>query len=1143
MNTNEIDQIINQITSSLSQLHDPRSTQEQRQSSQVFLEELKTRPNAYTFALKLVQTPQINDIAKHYGLHVIENLVKNRWNQASDSEKESVKKEILQIVANISPKEQRFIKEKMVTVIVEIVKRDWPQRWSNLLESLVQISQLGDSQAELVLLTFGKLPSEIIVEGGSGTTSSAASSSLPDQRKKDLMIGINLAVESLFNYFYQVLESRYQLYKQQSQNQPNINIISTLLNCLISYIDWIPLKTILQHKLDFIFCQLLQDLPFRINSCECLLLFSNRKCKIEEKGDLLSTFNMLETIHKAMGVTSNSFEDDYVFQKRMAQMLTILGTTHLSYYSSIREQDRKLPNNYQSFLQMMLQLLQHPSVLMTSLSIPFWNAFLKNQDIIKPIDYMDSLLKELLVCSQSKILKVGDPDKQDQTIQSKYSSIDFGTSKEWGQFFGTVRSRFIDLTKLISNLSPEIAIEFIIKKSIEMIPAIKSTTLALTHEQTLILESISFYLEVVVQNLPALFFQVDSKYQSSIKLTEQLLQELFQNDFKDANATSFQIDCIRPFTSYYSHHGSSLQFILKKLVPLIAFKNPTLDQPKMTVSTQHCRRRAISSLIHLATELTDQMKPFLNDLYQSIIQLFQMELLLDSEKVMLFHLLMIFANEYNNYQQSLGFLKEFIQPVLNNWVSLDFTNAFKSPENLVNFLGLDKENNYSTEYIGRRKKLQFTIASLQIFWKKAQLPSQVINATAGESSQGFMEFISNGISYPSKWPISEFIKDILPNLASLVATLHQLWNPSFIQSIPACYHPIFQLDEAITAPLLGQDYHKDNKNESENIKFLRNLIDLLREACYEIIGYGFSHSDELFEISTLPKILFDSIFSSLEFCENRHLKLLLRHCLIFLVKYNPPKLQSQTLQPLLPPFITLLFNKIKLGWEEIEIRSQKINNHSEMVEIVDDKILRDLTLEFTYWIKDFSSHPSILSDLEIMTPVIYGLSACLLSNDHQIVIKSTPISVHLIEIIGEDARFHHLLGNEMFGVCLKMLIRNKTPDLASDFINIVRAIYHKLYKHTNVCHQLLLQIPNITPQHLNKFDKDLSYSKSEKNQKALFKTFLNDIIGININKLKKPSILDLPEKLFVAKQTGTPSWNDIPHSANTIGTTLTDLFD
>lgn len=44
--------------------------------------------------------------------------------------------------------EKLFVKEKLVLLVVEIAKREWPQRWSGMLEYLTQIAQLGVRSAK-----------------------------------------------------------------------------------------------------------------------------------------------------------------------------------------------------------------------------------------------------------------------------------------------------------------------------------------------------------------------------------------------------------------------------------------------------------------------------------------------------------------------------------------------------------------------------------------------------------------------------------------------------------------------------------------------------------------------------------------------------------------------------------------------------------------------------------------------------------------------------------------------------------------------------------------------------------------------------------------------------------------------------------
>ncbi|EGC39753.1 hypothetical protein DICPUDRAFT_147419 [Dictyostelium purpureum] len=1123
---NELSLVVNQIEQALSLLHGTTSTNQQREESQKFLEEVKNRPNAHSYAIVIISSSN-NNIVKHYALHIIETLVKTRWYEATDQEREIIKKEILEMMSRISAQEQKFIKEKLVTIIVEVIKRDWPQRWMNLLSSLIEISAISDTQTELVLLTFGQLPHDII-EG------SATTNVLSDQRRKDLMAGINQAVSSLFEFFFKLLESRYTLYKQNEQqkikNPQNVHLINVLLNTLGSYIEWIPSKVIFDHKLDHIFCQLLLDTPFRMGSCENLILFLNRKGRPDERIELLNTpFNLMEIFFNAIKNSSN-FDDDYSFHKRITQALTLLGTVHLNAYDS----KHKIPTNYSGYLQLMMQMFGHPSILLSSLAFPFWLALLK---VDLEVSYKEELVKQILEIILSKFVRIGDPEKSDNE-KSKFSQIDFATSKEWSSFYGGVRNRYHEIVKIITTQYHDTAYLFIINKIIEILESLKSNiNLALSHEQALILESHSHFLENVLSTIkdlpcgPTFFNKSLQTNQVVTQQTEKALQLLFEINSLEPNVTAFQIDTLQVFTLYYQTNPDTIKFILNKIIVLIPF--PGLDSPSKSIqnSVLHTRRKAISSLISISIALGDLMNPYSQTIYQSIMELFQKDAVNNTEKVMLFHLLIVFSNSLPTYQQVLAFNKEILGPIIELWLSPDMVATIQTPDSFIQNLGLNLPDDGNTDqiFINRRKTLYFVIAAIQMFWKKCTIPTN-------SSDENFAPFISNGISYYGKWPVSSFIKEVLPGLVTLIRTIHRLWDPVYKAKIHPSLSAIYSLDDAITNPLLGLDYSKDLKSESQNVTYVRNLLDTIRDGSYEIIGFGFTHSDELYGIKEIANILYDSVFSYLEFVENRHLKLIIKHVLAYLIKTCPSKLQSQIFDPILPLVFSIFFNRIKEGWEIIATRSQKIEK-DEKTEIIDDKILRDFCLDFLSFAQIAFAQPYILTNPDITTPLAYSFTSCISAADFSIIKKAIALCCQLVELEKSDPRFFKLIASEIFGSCIKVLILNKTQEITPDIIALLRLIYIKYYQISNFPQEVLLQLPNITPQILQSFNQELVENKTEKAQKALFRKLLNDIIGINSTKLKKETIHDLPEKLYIQKVSSS-SWIENNNQKD-----LSDLFN
>lgn len=55
------------------------------------------------------------------------------------------------------------IKDALSRVIVEMVKREWPQQWTTLLSELSDACSKGEAQTELVLLIFLRLVEDVAV--------------------------------------------------------------------------------------------------------------------------------------------------------------------------------------------------------------------------------------------------------------------------------------------------------------------------------------------------------------------------------------------------------------------------------------------------------------------------------------------------------------------------------------------------------------------------------------------------------------------------------------------------------------------------------------------------------------------------------------------------------------------------------------------------------------------------------------------------------------------------------------------------------------------------------------------------------------------------------------------------------------------
>ena len=58
---------------------------------------------------------------------------------------------------------EQFLKDAISRIIVEMIKREWPQQWQSLLVELGDACRFGEIQTEIVLLIFLRLAEDVAV--------------------------------------------------------------------------------------------------------------------------------------------------------------------------------------------------------------------------------------------------------------------------------------------------------------------------------------------------------------------------------------------------------------------------------------------------------------------------------------------------------------------------------------------------------------------------------------------------------------------------------------------------------------------------------------------------------------------------------------------------------------------------------------------------------------------------------------------------------------------------------------------------------------------------------------------------------------------------------------------------------------------
>lgn len=102
--------------------------------------------------------------------------------------------------------EEAHIKDALSRVIVELIKREWPQQWSTLLAELSEVCTLDESQTELVLLDFLRLIEDVAL----------LQTLKSNQGRKDIYQALTTNMAQIFAFILRLMEQYFSEFQKQA---------------------------------------------------------------------------------------------------------------------------------------------------------------------------------------------------------------------------------------------------------------------------------------------------------------------------------------------------------------------------------------------------------------------------------------------------------------------------------------------------------------------------------------------------------------------------------------------------------------------------------------------------------------------------------------------------------------------------------------------------------------------------------------------------------------------------------------------------------------------------------------------------------------------------------------------------------------
>ena len=421
--TNELFQRV--ITAVLCSFN-PTTSNQEKQYALTFLDDLKENHPLICLTigfelLKQQQQSNNNDsLLHHYGIHLIESIIKYKWTLLRNDEKVLVKEQLFLLIKssclNQTFMDPVYIRNALARCLVEMIKRDCFEKVNTALDEIIlmtqgiaKIEETNATQVELILLVYRFLNEELTIYA----------QTIQAHRRRQLFTQLQKRLNDLLPCLIRLCNDLLVLTDQRER------LAQTCLLAVNSFLTWVDYNHFEQYEL--FLCELflkffqLHSVKLRHASFECLLSLVNKRlarrqlqqqqqqrnkrialapssalnCQQEK---LFLTYllgdNTLEMFYRLLLSPTDSIEqlrtivtnDHLNCLKMLGQLLVKLANYLLQLFQQLAaksiDDDQFLTfvnERTRSFLQFLLLLNQHPFHLLSLNSYQALNAFISRQ--------------------------------------------------------------------------------------------------------------------------------------------------------------------------------------------------------------------------------------------------------------------------------------------------------------------------------------------------------------------------------------------------------------------------------------------------------------------------------------------------------------------------------------------------------------------------------------------------------------------------------------------------------------------------------------------------------------------------------------------------------------------------------------------
>ncbi|XP_075352260.1 exportin-5 isoform X3 [Mycteria americana] len=968
MSAEQVSSLCEQLVKAVTVIMDPASTQRYRLEALKFCEEFKEKcPICVPCGLKLAEKTQ-TAIVRHFGLQILEHVVKFRWNNMPRLEKVYLKNNVMGLISSGTQsilEEESHIKDVLSRIVVEMIKREWPQHWPDMLKELDTLSKQGETQTELVMFILLRLAEDVVTF-----------QTLPTQRRRDIQQTLTQNMEKIFSFLLTTLQQNVNKYRrmkadlaQEPKAQANCRVGIAALNTLAGYIDWVALSHITADncKLLEMLCLLLNEPELQIGAAECLLIAVSRKGKLEDRKPLMVLFGDV-AMHYILSAAQTAdgeglVEKHYVFLKRLCQVLCALGSQLCALLGP--DSDVETPTNFGKYLDSFLAFTTHPSQFLRSSTQITWGALFRHE-VLSRDPLLLAMIPKYLRASMTNLVKVGFPSKTDST-SCEYSRFDFDSDEDFNAFFNSFRAQQGEVMRMACRLDPRTGfqmagewLKYQLTAPVDTGPMNSKTgegLCSIFSPSFVQWDAMTFFSESVISQM----FRTLDKDEIPVNDGIDLLQLVLNFETKDPLILSCVLTNVSALFPFVTYRPEYLPQVLSKLFASVTFE--VIEESKFVMSVQaprtravkNVRRHACSSIIKMCRDYPQLVLPNFEMLYNHVKQLLSNELLLTQmEKCALMEALVLISNQFKDYERQKAFLEELMAPVAGLWLSPEMQRVLSDPEAFISYVGADNKiaDPILEDPSGlNRSRISFCVYTILGVVKRARWPAATEEAKAGGFLVGYMP--SGSPIYRN--PCTEQVLKLFDNLLALIRTHNNLYMPEMVARLGETFAKALDMLEVEKNAILGLPQPLlelyDSPVYKTVLERMQGFFCTLYDNCFHILGNaGPSMQQDFYTVEGLATQLLSSAFINLNNIPDYRLRPMLRVFVKPLVLSCPSEYYETLVCPMLGPLFTYLHMRLSQKWQVINQRSMlceddAADDNPESQEMLEEQLVRLLTRE------------------------------------------------------------------------------------------------------------------------------------------------------------------------------------------------------